>query len=393
MYNLLVDKFVKNNKNIKDSKVRKSYGTLASIFGIVTNIVLVVMKLVVGIITSSVSIIGDAINNLSDSASSIISLFGFKMSSKPADKDHPYGHGRMEYLAGLIVSVIVCVLGIELISSSINEIINKEKINSSIILTSIILVVSILIKLYQSFFYFKVSKTINSPTLKATSIDSRNDVIATLSVLIGLLISHFTGFNLDGYLGIFVGLLVMISGIKLVIETSSPLIGKAADKEFVNDLIKEIRSNHIVLGVHDLQIHSYGSFQIFGTCHVEVDANLNILMVHNQIDKIERNCNEKFNMQLVIHMDPIIIGDPLVDDIKSKCVAILDDLPIPYSIHDFRIINGPENINIVFDIVVPFDTKMKDEEIEEYIKKELSNINEKYQLILQIDKDYSSVDK
>jgi len=385
MYKFLVKKFVQDSSNVNDPNVRKSYGTLASIFGIVSNVILIVIKLIIGLITSSVAIIGDAINNLSDSANSIISLLGFKMSSKPADKDHPYGHGRIEYLATLIISVVICMIGIELVTSSIEKIIEPGAVPKYIVVTAIILLISILIKIYQSWFYYRVGKTINSSTLRATSIDSRNDVIATSAVLIGLVVSYALGFNLDGYLGVIVGLLVVSSGIKLVIESSSPLLGDAPDEEYKNNVINEINNNDMILGVHDLHIHSYGPDKLFGTCHVEVDSNLSILYVHDVIDSIERLCKEKYRLELVIHVDPIVIGDPLTDKIKEEVVNIVEKLPFASSIHDFRVIPFTSNIKIVFDIVIPYDCKMLKKDVKEYIQQELLKINESYTLELTID--------
>lgn len=385
MYKFLVKKFVNDSNNVNNPVVRKSYGTLASVFGIVTNVILIIIKLIIGLVTSSVAIIGDAVNNLSDSANSIISLLGFKMSSKPADKNHPYGHGRIEYLAALIISVVICMIGIELVTSSVDKVINPGKVSKFIVVPSIILGISILIKIYQSLFYYKVSKTINSSTLKATSIDSRNDVIATSALLIGLIVSYITGFNLDGYLGAIVGVLVVSSGIKLVIEASSPLLGDAPDDDYKNSLINAIDSNDMILGVHDLHIHSYGPDNMFGTCHVEVDSNLSILYVHDVVDSIERMCKEKFGLNLVIHVDPVVVGDPLTDKIKKEVVEILERLPYATSMHDFRVIPFTSNIKIVFDVVVPYDCKQSKKDIKEYVQKELSKINEAYSLELTVD--------
>ena len=385
MYKLLVNMFVKDKDNIKDSKVRKQYGTLASIFGLVSNVFLVLLKLIIGAITGSIAIIGDAINNATDSASSFISLIGFKFSNMPADKKHPYGHQRLEQLCAFVVSIIVCVLGGELITSSIDKMIHPDKIPSSIVLTSIILGISILIKVYQSWFYSKVGKTISSSALKATAVDSRNDVIATSSVLVGLVISYFIGFNLDGYLGIVVGIMVMLSGIKLVKETSSPLLGIAPSETLINNLMCEINNNEIILGVHDLNIHSYGPDYTFASVDVEVDSKLSMLEVHEVIDMIERTCKEKYKTRLVVHVDPVVVGDTFTDEMKEKMVSILDMLPFTYSIHDFRVVKYTNRVNVIFDIVIPYDCKMKKKEIVEYIQTELRKIDENYYLILTID--------
>ena len=382
MYKLLVNLFVKDNENVKNSKVRKSYGTLASVFGLVTNVLLVVIKLTIGLITSSISIIGDAINNITDSANSIISLFGFKMSSKPADKDHPYGHQRMEYISAFVVSIIVCVLGVELISSSFEKIFNPDDIPNSMNIVIIILAISVFIKIYQSYFYNRVGKKINSTTLKAISIDSRNDVIATSAVLIGLVVSYFTGFNLDGYLGVVVGILVLISGIKLTIENSSPLLGKAADKELTDNIISTINKYDSILGVHDLHIHSYGNDNIFVSCHVEMNSSLSLLEAHDLIDLVERECSKEHNLKLSINIDPVVIGDTLIDEIKKDINDILTILPFAYFMHDFRVIKGDKN-KVVFDLAVPFDCKVKNNEIIKLIEKE---VKDKYLLDITIDR-------
>lgn len=385
MYKFLVNKFVKNNEDVKDPVVRKAYGTLASMFGLISNIFLVIIKFIIGLITGSIAIIGDAINNATDSASSLISLLGFKFSNMPADKKHPYGHQRLEQLCAFVVSIIVCVLGGELITGSIEKILEPDEISSSIIITSIILGVSVLIKLYQSWLYNKVGKTISSSALKATSVDSRNDVIATTSVLVGLIISYYIGFNLDGYLGIVVGVMVMISGIKLVKETSSPLLGIAPSETLINNLMLEINNNELILGVHDLNIHSYGPDYTFASVDVEVDSKLSMLEVHEVIDIIERNCKDKYKTRLVIHVDPVVIGDPFTDEMKEKMIGILDGLPFAYSIHDFRIVKYTNRVNVIFDIVIPYDCKMKSKEITDYIQSELSKIDENYYLVLTID--------
>ena len=385
MYNLLVNMFVKDKDNIKDSKVRNKYGLLASIFGLVSNIFLVIIKVIIGLVTGSIAILGDAVNNATDSASSLISLIGFKFSNIPADKKHPYGHQRLEQLSAFVVSIIVCILGGELITSSIDKMIHPDDIPSSIVITSIILGISILIKVYQSWFYNKVGKTISSSTLKATSIDSRNDVMATSAVLVGLLISYYAKFNLDGYLGCVVGIMVMISGIKLVRETSSPLLGIAPSETLINNLMTEISNNELILGVHDLNIHSYGPDYTFASVDVEVDSKLSMLDVHEVIDLIERKCKEKYKTRLVIHVDPIVIGDPFIDEMKEKMITILDMLPFAYSIHDFRIVKYTNYVNVIFDIVIPYDCKMKKKEIVDYIQSELTKIDENYYLILTID--------
>ncbi len=362
MINLLRRIFIKDYKNIGDAKVRTAHGQLASFFGVITNVFLFAVKLVFGLLASSISIIADSINNLSDTGNSFVSLIGFKLSAKPADKEHPFGHQRLEYLAGLIISIVIVVLGGNMLIQSIQRIINNET-STCTLWTFIILGIAILLKVYQSFFNYKVGKLIDSVTLKATAIDSLMDVFATSAVLASALVSFFFGWNIDGYMGIIVSLVVAYSGIKMIKETIDPLIGKAADKDLVNKVMTDILSYDGVLGVHDLRAHSYGPTKIFMSIHVEVNCDVDVVTSHELVDKIETDIKEKYSIELVIHMDPI---DPDNDEtilMLEKVQNALHSISKDLSLHDFRLVKEKKIIKAIFEIVIPFDFKISKEAI------------------------------
>lgn len=396
MSNLLIKLFVKNYKDVENSKVRKSYGLLASIFGIISNIIVCLLKLVLGVIFNLMSLIADGLNNLTDAGSSCVSLFGFVLSSKPSDKDHPFGHARIEYIAGLIVSIIIVFVGGQLVITSIQDIIASfqnpfEPIDDLFFyVTLIALVISILIKLYQGYFYRKLGRTISSTSLIATGVDSRNDVIATSVVLLGLVFSKVFSFYIDGYLSLAVGIFILISGIKLIFETANPLIGEKPDNSLIDRFISYLKQSPKILGYHDLQIHSYGPGVYFATCHVEVDSKENILEIHDLIDNIEKQIQKEMNIITTLHMDPIVIGDPLTDKIKEEVKTSLSDLPYILNIHDFRIVKGPTHINIVFDVIVSQDKALNLEEISKEIDSRIHSLSENYHPVVTIDYDYTS---
>jgi cation diffusion facilitator family transporter len=401
MFTLLTKIFIKNNKNYKDNKVRSDYGTLASIFGIVSNFIICTMKFIVGLLFNIISITADAVNNLADASSSFVSLIGIKLSNKPADNDHPFGHARIEYIAGFLVSILIAALGLILIYSSIIDVINiatgKETIskmnNTEFFLTIGVLFVAILFKIYQAYVNYSVGKKINSTVLKATAIDSRNDVIATTVVLIGTVINQICSIekvSLDGILGILVGLFIGYSGYKLIIETVDPLLGKAPEKEIVHQLSSKILSYDSILGIHDLQMHSYGPNCIFATCHVEIDSTIDVLISHDLIDNIEKDCLNELKIFTTIHMDPVVLNDPFQDELKIKVLNCLKEFSFPCSIHDFRIVKGPTHTNIVFDLLVPMNEKLSDNQIKNLIINRIKLIDESYYAYPTIDRDYTN---
>ena len=391
MINLLCKLFIKDYQNTNSNEVRTKYGNLASIVGIISNLILFGLKLFIGLITGAISIVADAINNLADMGSSVVTLIGFKLSSKPADKEHPFGHERIEYITGLIVSIMIIIIGFTLGKSSFDKIINPDPLDKSLILvTSITLAVAILIKLWQSLFNAKIGKKINSVALIATSKDSRNDVISTTGVLVGVLLSNYVfNFNLDGYIGLGVSIFILISGIKLIKETTDPLIGVAPDKELVKTITDDILSYKGVYGIHDLVCHMYGQTKLFMTIHVEVDAKTNILESHDLIDNIEKDMKEKYNIEISIHMDPIEMDNEELNYFQNILSSSLNNLEKSLSFHDLRMVKGYTHTNIIFDVVVPFDAKITKEEIFETLLKKAKEINPLYELVINFDIDYS----
>jgi cation diffusion facilitator family transporter len=384
---VLIRLFVNNYENTSNSRVRENYGRFASIVGILSNIFLFTIKVTVGTIFNSISIIADAVNNLSDSGSSVVTLAGFKISGKPADVKHPYGHERMEYVAGLIVSVIILFLGLQLIQGSVQKIMNPQATQFSMI-SVWVLVASILIKLWQFAFYRRIGKTIDSLTLLATSIDSRNDILATASVLIAAVISYLTGFNLDGYMGAVVAIFIMASGVNLIKETVSPLLGMAPPKELVESVYEKILGYDHILGLHDLAVHSYGVSKCFASVHCEMSAEQDILVCHEIIDRIERDFMKDMGIHMVIHLDPIITSDEKTNELKEKIGSIIWDISHEIGMHDFRVVWGKSHTNIIFDITVPHNFRLGEEELVELISNRINEIDSSYYSVIIVDHDY-----
>ncbi|MGI6049501.1 MAG: cation diffusion facilitator family transporter [Acetivibrionales bacterium] len=385
----LVKKFIKDYKNTKQPAVRVKYALLSGIVGIISNVFLFVTKLVVGMIFQSIAVTADAVNNLTDAGSSVITLVGFKLSSKPADEEHPYGHARIEYVTGFIVSVVIILLGIELIKTSFQKILNPNPINFSY-LTVAALIVSILIKLWQGLFYKNLGRRIESAALAATGQDSMNDVISTATVLVAIVFSKLTNIQIDGYMGVAVALFILYSGGQLVLETLNPLLGLAPDPTLVADIEKEILSYEGVLGIHDLMVHSYGPGKLFASVHVEVAAEGDLLASHDMIDNIEREVSDKFNLSLVIHMDPLATNDERVNELRGQVTEIIDLIDQDLSMHDFRVVYGPTHSNLIFDIVVPTKFEVSDKELKETIDREIKKIDSTFNSVITIDKNYTS---
>lgn len=386
--NLLVNAFIKNNNDIQNDKVRNSYGTLSGVVGIIINVFLSLAKIAVGFLSGSISIAADGFNNLSDAASSVITLVGFKMSDKPADKDHPYGHQRMEYIAGFVIAVIILILGFELVKSSIGSIINPQKYRFNIYMI-IILSVSVILKLWMFFFNRKLSRKINSKTIEATSVDSRNDVFTTLGVLLAVFVGQFTNIPLDGIMGALVGIFILISGINLIRETADPLLGTIPEKELTNMVVGKVLSYDGIIGTHDLMIHSYGPNKYFASVHAEVDAKEDITKSHDIVDNIERYFAENTNINLTIHMDPVSVGDAEVEVLKAKVSEILQEINADLTFHDFRLVKGVTHSNIIFDVAVPFECKMTNEEIKNSIEEKVKAYDSRLFCVLTFDKIYT----
>lgn len=369
MVTLLRKLFIKNYHDVNNQKVRYAHGLVASLFGIITNIVLVILKLSAAVYSAymnhwifSMALIGDAINNTSDAASSIITLVGFKMSSKPADADHPFGHQRIEYIAGLVVAVFVIAAGLELGMSSVEKLISGETPVYDIVAT-VVMFVSVFLKIVQGLVNLGFGKAIDSPSLKATAIDSFTDSISTFVIATLALVSLFYPLEfLDGYLGLALAVLIAFSGIKMIKETSSPLIGQAADIKYVEQIKKAVLAHPSIKGVHDVICHSYGPTSIFISLHAEVDAKRDILSIHDEIDNIEEEIRKKFGVDITIHMDPVILDDPDTNKTKQKCIDILNKFDSSLTLHDFRMVKGDTHINVIFDVVVPYEDKASNED-------------------------------
>ena len=345
MTDLILRIFVRDHKNTEDPAVRDKCGRVAGAVGIVTNFLLFLMKIVVGTVFHSVSVTADAVNNLTDSGSSVVTLIGFKMASKPADEKHPFGHARIEYLSGVIVSFIVIFLGLQLGMSSIEKILTPEE-NALTPVALVVLVISILAKLWQCLFYRKVGRMIKSESVEATSKDSRNDVIATSVVLLGAVITMLTGVNLDGYMGAAVALFIVFSGVQLTISTADPLLGQAPEGELVQTITEKMLSYPGIIGMHDLAVHNYGVGRCFASAHCEVDAKNDILVSHDLIDNIERDFSRDLGIHMVIHLDPVIVGDARTDALHCKVQSLVTALYPTVTIHDFRVIWGVTHSNI-----------------------------------------------
>jgi cation diffusion facilitator family transporter len=390
--NFLIKLFIKNYKNVSDYHIREQYGKVASIVGIATNFLLFLIKISVGLIFNSISITADAINNLSDSGSSLVTLAGFKISGKPADAKHPYGHARMEYISGLIVSFFILFLGLQLIQSSIDKIIHPQTAQFSII-TLVLLLISILIKLWQCLFYRKISIAIDSVTIWATSVDSRNDVVTTTAVLFAVIITRLTGINFDGFMGVLVAVFVLTTGIKLIMDTTTPLLGTAPKKELVDSIYKKIRSYDHIIGLHDLTVHSYGTGRNFASVHCEVPAEQDIMMSHDIIDNIERDFLKDKGIHLVIHLDPVVTNDERTNELKKVIENMIKNISDEITIHDFRVVWGVSHSNLIFDIVTPFDFSIKDSELVELISNEIYKINATYHSVITVDHNYVPLNK
>ena len=383
MVTFLVKKFVKDYQNTKDSHVRSAVGRLCGYIGILANVFLFVIKYLIGAIVNSVSIRADAINNLSDACSNIISIVSFHLSNKPADKEHPFGHERTETIASLFVGLIVGYIGIEMARESVNKILHPEAVDFRMV-TVLILVISILVKLWMYFYNKKLSKIYDSSLLEATALDSISDVMGTGAVLLSTVLSPLVHWNLDGYMGIIVSCLILYNAYGLVKEVINSLLGEAPDTKIVQELNRTILSDRQVLGVHDLMIHNYGPNRLFANAHVEVDSNQDIFVVHDAIDNIERKVKKEMGIELVLHMDPVKVNDTLTEHYKEQVAKAIKALNVEWNFHDFRIVSGPTHVNLVFDLVIPFSEKRTKEEIKALLKEKIDSDKEVY-LVLTID--------
>jgi cation diffusion facilitator family transporter len=387
MKDFLIKRFIRDYENTKDASVRQQYGNLGSITGIVVNLLMFAAKFIIGTITNSVAITADAVNNISDAGSSVISLASFKLASKPADESHPFGHARIEYIASSLVAVIILFIGLELIKESIHRISNPTVIEFNIIAV-VVLLIAIAAKLWLYRFSTDLGKRIDSTVIQASAADSLADVMATSAVLLSTILSPLLDFQLDGYIGIAVALFIMFSGLSILKDTIDRLLGQKPPQELIDDIIGIIRQNQGVIGVHDMVVHEYGPNRSFASAHVEVDARVNILESHDLIDNIEREVAQKLGVHLVIHMDPVVIDDPYVNELHQLTIDAVKTIDDSLTIHDFRVVKGPTHSNVIFDITVPFGYRKSDQEIREQLTALMKEKDPRLYLIITIDRSY-----
>ncbi len=376
MTKFLLRLFVKNADQTENPKVRADVGRLSSLVGIVCNLILFGAKLLVGMLAGSVSITADAMNNLSDSTSALVTLIGFRLAERPADADHPYGHARYEYLSGLTVAALILIIGVELLTSSWDKIWHPEKTEFTLV-TLLVLVGSILVKLWMALFNRKLGRMIHSTALLATSADSRNDVITTGAVLAAAIFAKCTNIEIDGYAGMAVAIFILISGASMAKDTISPLLGEAADPQLQHDIAQELRTNEKVLGIHDLMVHDYGPGQRFASVHVEMDVREDPMACHDIIDELERQCMEKLRVHLVIHYDPVVTNDEELNRMRALVSQTLAAQDSRLTVHDFRMIRGSSANKLIFDIGLPFELQDRKDYLKETIDAAIAAKEEK----------------
>ncbi len=390
--NCLIQIFIKNPDNIKDNTVRKAYGTLGSTVGIICNLILSVLKIAVGLISGSISIAADGLNNLSDIGSSVVTMIGFKMAGKPADSDHPFGHGRIEYMSAFIVAILILLVGFELLKSSVTALFENEAAPTYSLISVIILVVSVLLKLWLYVFNKKLGKKIDSEALIATAKDSFNDSVATTVILISVGMSFVfkLPFNIDAVMGILVAVFILYSGYSSAKNTLNDILGTPPDKELINDIEDTIMSFKEFIGIHDLIIHNYGPGRQFASVHVEVPHNSDIVKCHEQIDLCEKLLYERLDISVVIHMDPIDVDNEVINETRQKLTESLKVIDSALTLHDFRMTPLSENqTNLIFDVVVPSSLKMPQKELESKIKSLARIINPTFVCVITFDTDFT----
>ena len=385
MTNLLLKLFVKNRDNPKDSGVRHAYGVLSSTVGILLNILLAILKLTAGVLTASIAITADALNNLSDAGSQVISLISFKMAAKPADRDHPFGHARIEYVASMIVSFIILTIGADLCKTSIQSIFEPADISFGTV-SAVILSVSILLKLWLCIFNRKIAKRINSSVIRATAADSLADAAATSAVLVSMLIFRFSGLNVDGYMGTIVSAFIFIAGIKILNETKNSILGSAPEPEVIEAIHAITKEYPEIIGIHDMIVHNYGAGNTMASLHAEVDGSADIFITHDVIDNLEKRLFTELGVRATVHMDPIVTDDERVNALRAEVLTAVQGIDESFSIHDFRFVEGKTHTNLIFDICAPFEVKMSNSEIEDAVGVAIKGINENYFAVITIDR-------
>lgn len=386
MITLLAKIFVKEQKD--KNKVRQAYGVLCGVVGILLNVLLFAGKFMAGTISNSIAITADAFNNLSDAGSSFVTLIGFKLAGAKPDPEHPFGHGRMEYVSGLVVAAAILLMAYELVRDSITKIIHPEETEFSM-LVLVILVSSILVKLYMSYYNRSIGKKIDSAAMRATATDSLSDTFATLVVLIATLVGHYTDLHIDGWCGVLVGIFILVAGINAAKETLNPLLGQPPEEDFVGEIDRIVMAHDEICGIHDLIVHDYGPGRQMISLHAEVPVEGDILEIHDVIDNVENELRAKLGCDATIHMDPIITSDEHISELKAAVISIVKSIDEVITLHDFRVVTGPTHTNLIFDVLIPFKFYISDDEltlmIQERVKEKLGN---NYFVVMKIDKAY-----
>lgn len=389
--NFIISHWIKNYKNLKDQDVREQYGTVSGILGVIVNLILFIIEIIIGIVTNSIAIIADAFHNLADVTSSLVTLVGFKLSNKPADEQHPFGHGRMEYIAAMVISFLILLVGVEFIKTSFDRIIQPQEVNFSS-WTFVVILLAIPLKLWLSYFNKFLGKRINSEALKAAGADALNDVAILSGVILSFVVSKLFDINIDGYVGMIVAIFIFLSGLSLIKKTVSPLLGQAPDPQLVKDIRASLLAYDYILGTHDLIIHNYGPGRALASIHAEVPYNVSIMKVHEVIDRAEKELSKRFHMFIVIHMDPVNFDSEEVAAARNLMEKILEGFPSIHSFHDFRVVGEGDTKNLIFDIVIGFDKKVTptdEQQLLEDINTVLKREHPGYHAIITIDKDYS----
>jgi cation diffusion facilitator family transporter len=386
---ILTRLFVKNGDDTSNPDVRAAYGNMSGIVGIILNLCLFTAKLVVGIVSASVSVVADAFNNLSDAGSSVVTFIGFHLAKKPADREHPFGHGRYEYVAGLGISVVILLVGVELVKSSVSKIVSGEGQTLISTATLAILIVSVLVKLWMYFFNKILSKKINSKTLRATSLDSLTDCVATTVVILGLVFSKLTGINIDGWLGIAVALFILLTGVTTFRDSLSPLLGNPPSIELVSEIKQAVMQEDMIVGVHDLIVHDYGVGRCMISLHAEVSDKADINKAHDAIDEVEKALEQRFNCMATIHLDPVATDDDYTLRLKAKIADKMCEIDEEFSIHDFRIVKGEKKTTVIFDLAIPYQCKISETDIRKTATEKIAEIDESLTPLIQIENLYS----
>lgn len=387
MVTLLAKWFIRNKDSLTEGQLRHKYGILCGALGVFLNIVLFAFKFFAGTLSGSIAITADAFNNLSDAGSSVVTLLGFKLANQKPDKEHPFGHGRMEYLSGLLVSMLIIYMGIELGKSSFSKILHPEEVVFSVVAV-VILVASIAVKMYMGLYNRSVGKKINSAAMVATAADCFSDCLSTVAVLAATFVAHFAKIYIDGYVGLVVAVLIFIAGFRAAKETLSPLLGQAPEQDFVQEIYALVMKYEDVVGIHDLVVHDYGPGRRMISLHAEVPSHKDIMKLHDMVDNAEMELREKLNCEAVIHMDPIVTNDSITKETRERVALLVSAIDPEFTIHDFRMVAGPTHTNVIFDVVVPHGCKLSASEVEERVKKSVRALDGNYFAVIKVESSY-----